>query len=179
MAGGGLAPPRCRGAAALAAWRDTGLSAAEVSRRVNRLYRFAIVARGGETVWGLLRRPGGDGGDVEELQLLAMRPEADAPDGLPVLWYHSERSYSPDGTARVSVSPGEHNALQAFLKTGASLTTAQLESRGVSNAPRTMRRLDRRLPGRVSFPRNKGDGYFVHVLARPASRVATASPPRR
>jgi hypothetical protein len=80
----------------------------------------------------------------------------------PKLIAHGNRSYSIDGVKPIVVTSEENSVLQAFTTSKAAMTTKQLEKH-VANVCRVMKRLDKRFPGAVLFPKRKGDGYYVNV----------------
>jgi hypothetical protein len=95
------------------------------------------------------------------------------PRQTPMIWYHTNRSYSRDGRNPVRVSAEMHNALQAFLDRDVALDTPALETAGVLNVSRVMSKIAAKFGTHiVKRPRRRGDGYRVRVRTR-RSEVAT------
>lgn len=77
--------------------------------------------------------------------------------------YHGGESYSAGGKPPESVSREQHDFLQAFLKSGRSMTTRELKE-AVNNPSKVAKLLKERFPDAVQLPgKTKGKGYFVRV----------------
>jgi hypothetical protein len=86
-----------------------------------------------------------------------------AQQGPPTAWYHCGLSYSTDRISPIQVSHEQHNALNGFLDGNEALDTQKLESNGVSNVSKVMKKLAQLFPGAVRRPSAKGEGYYIRV----------------
>jgi len=127
--------------------------------------------------------PGGWTGDTERIALdkfrhwldeyLCTNPGAHTAEESradATIWYHGERSYSTDGTTPVVVTNEQHNFLTAFLDKDAALDTAALTKAGVSNVSRVTKALQKRFPIALRKPTAKGEGYYIRVRSRVATK---------
>jgi hypothetical protein len=86
----------------------------------------------------------------------------------PTIWFHGRRAYSRDGFSLFTVTEEQHFVLQAFLETGCSLDTRELENKsGVTNASRVVSQLKtgygRRFADAIRTPGRSKTGYFIRV----------------
>ncbi len=90
--------------------------------------------------------------------------------GQRIVWYHGEQSYSADGCTPVNLSPEQHNILVAFLDRDIALDTAALTKAGANNVTKVVKSIEERFPGTVRRPKNKGEGYFIRVRTKTATK---------
>jgi len=100
--------------------------------------------------------PGGD--------MTAAKEKKRRTDPAPVpVQHHGGKSYSIVGQSPIVVSRAQDDILQEFAAAGAALDTKALE-RVVANVARVIAQINKKLPGAVCLPKDRGQGYYIHVL---------------